>query len=290
MMIKIACSYLFVSKSSAFSPRFVCATSRKVANAPNGSERAFGRVRSTGRKDAVVDLRMAKSSRRGAANVANRNRKSGGKGRRSSKSSSSSKDDDAPPRFAARGVPPILPKLLVFDLDNTLWTPELYQIRSNTVPVVDRDVALFPGARRILADLANGDGDRWRDTAAAIASRTNRVAWAEALLAEFRVGENDRSLSSLLRFREIVPGSKRAHFERLRAATGVAYRDMIFFDDDARLNLREIETMGVFCGHCPRGLTNTDLFERTVWDYSDRKSKNKKAWMGVTVSARSLPS
>ena len=43
-----------------------------------------------------------------------------------------------------------LPKIIVFDLDNTLWTPELYQIRQRHLPQVDMDIRLFPDAVRIL--------------------------------------------------------------------------------------------------------------------------------------------
>jgi hypothetical protein len=40
------------------------------------------------------------------------------------------------------------PKLIVFDLDNTIWTPELYQIRRYTSsPRAHLDVQLLPGAR-----------------------------------------------------------------------------------------------------------------------------------------------
>ena len=39
------------------------------------------------------------------------------------------------------------PKLIVLDLDNTVWTPELYQLRklqrANQTPVAGHDVKLF---------------------------------------------------------------------------------------------------------------------------------------------------
>ena len=186
-------------------------------------------------------------------------------------------------------VPPNLPKLLVFDLDNTLWTPELYQIRTknNVTPQIGSDIRLFPGVQTMMIDFAMNRNDLWKNVQFGIASRTDRIVWAEELLTLLEAVPGV-SLNEIFQFREIVPGSKRYHFEKLHETTKVSYNEMIFFDDDANLNLREIETMGVLCCHCPRGM-NVDLFRRTLWKYSDMKSKNKKAWMGITVNARSLP-
>ena len=74
------------------------------------------------------------------------------------------------------------PKLVVFDLDNTLWTPELHTLRKQ--PKAGKDVALCGGAVDALFDLATGDG--WRATSAAVASRAEEKAWAEALLESFK--------------------------------------------------------------------------------------------------------
>jgi len=62
----------------------------------------------------------------------------------------------------------VLPKLIVFDLDDCLWSPEMYTLSScPSVPVKDKDgllciglqvprgptVTLFDGARRVLEHL-----------------------------------------------------------------------------------------------------------------------------------------
>lgn len=88
--------------------------------------------------------------------------------------------------FACDSLPPsaFLPSLVVFDLDHTLWTPELYQLRklpgyqdaSGSGPVADKDVRLFPDAQRALLELATAE--RWKDTEIAVASRTNKGPWA----------------------------------------------------------------------------------------------------------------
>lgn len=42
---------------------------------------------------------------------------------------------------------------------------------------------------------------------------------------------------------QIFPGSKTAHFAKLREAAGLPYEEMLFFDDEARN--RNVETLGV---------------------------------------------
>ena len=84
------------------------------------------------------------------------------------------------------------PKLIVFDLDNTLWSPELYQLRKK--PKANKDVRLCAGAVDALYDLATGD---WPRTEGAVASRATEADWAEDLLAAFEV--EGRSAASLLR-------------------------------------------------------------------------------------------
>eukprot|EP00956_Cyclotella_meneghiniana_P026797 scaffold58775_cov39-Cyclotella_meneghiniana.AAC.2 len=61
-----------------------------------------------------------------------------------------------------------MPSLIVFDLDNTLWTPELYQLRSiarsNQTPVAHRDVKLFDGAHAILQHIKADPDNRYANT------------------------------------------------------------------------------------------------------------------------------
>ncbi|CAM9980690.1 unnamed protein product, partial [Laminaria digitata] len=45
---------------------------------------------------------------------------------------------------------------------------------------------------------------------------------------------------------EIRRGSKAAHFKSISAATGVAYRDMLFFDDDES-NVKTVSKLGACC-------------------------------------------
>ena len=169
----------------------------------------------------------------------------------------------APPVLASDAQ---LPRLVVFDLDHTLWTPELYTLRhlpgyddaSPPFPVAGEDVWLLDGAEAVLHELATHE--RWhQDVRIAAASRTNKGNWARHLLGEFCVpGCDDRRLNELIPLQEIFPGSKLTHFERLRESTGIPYGDMIFFDDSASGrygNCEPVAGLGVLSVHCPEGLT-----------------------------------
>jgi magnesium-dependent phosphatase 1 len=71
------------------------------------------------------------------------------------------------------------PKLIVFDLDNTLWTPELYQLERT--PKAGKDIWLFDDVQEILFELST-DRVKWGNTRVAIASRTNKVEWAHGTI------------------------------------------------------------------------------------------------------------
>ncbi len=121
----------------------------------------------------------------------------------------------------------VLPSLIVFDLDNTLWTPELYQLRKlqrmKIDPVAGQDVKLFPAARSIIESVRSSP-EVWSDTKFAIASRTKSVQWAHSLLKQF-------GLYEFFDYVEIFPGDKKTHFSNLKELSGLRYTDMLFFDD-----------------------------------------------------------
>ncbi|XP_070233534.1 magnesium-dependent phosphatase 1 isoform X1 [Bos indicus] len=142
-----------------------------------------------------------------------------------------------------------LPKLAVFDLDYTLWPfwvdthvdPPFHKSSDGTVR--DRrgqSIQLYPEVPEVLERL------RGLGVPIAAASRTGEVEGANQLL----------ELFDLVRYfvhREIYPGSKVTHFERLQRKTGVPFSQMIFFDDEKR-NIVDVSKLGTkwcYLHSCP---------------------------------------
>lgn len=161
-----------------------------------------------------------------------------------------------------------LPSLIVFDLDNTLWTPELYQLRKlqsmDVNPVAGRDVKLFPAAKSIVESIRSSP-EKWANTKFAVASRTKSVQWAHHLLKEF-------GLYDFFHYIEIFPGDKKQHFANLKEMSGISYQDMIFFDDsrDGRYgNCVPVSQLGVLSVHTPNGLYDEQIWTKALNHYND---------------------
>mmetsp|Transcript_28258 Transcript_28258/g.45474 ORF Transcript_28258/g.45474 Transcript_28258/m.45474 type:complete len:197 (+) Transcript_28258:89-679(+) len=153
-----------------------------------------------------------------------------------------------------------LPKLVVFDLDNTVWTPELYELYN--MPRPNKDIKIFPATMAALKELANDK--KWAGSKFAAASRTGQIKWAYNLLPKFQITP-EKTLDDLFSFKEIYPGSKLAHFKKLKKDSGLEYHEMIFFDDDS-CNTREVSSLGVFCVYNPYGLSE-ELWKLGITEY-----------------------
>lgn len=69
---------------------------------------------------------------------------------------------------------------------------------------------------------------------------------------------------SFFKFKEIYPGDKRTHMRKLNEASGVAYEDMLFFDDEQRNS--NVRSLGVHFWLVPDGVTNSEIDKAvTAW-------------------------
>ncbi|KAL5556558.1 hypothetical protein UlMin_038794 [Ulmus minor] len=118
-----------------------------------------------------------------------------------------------------------LPRLIVFDLDYTLWP--LYCEFDYKNP------HLYAKARGVLNALKEKGIDL------AVASRTPTPDIANRYLRQL-------GLQSMFVAKEIYPSSthKTGHLKEIHNKTGVPYNSMLFFDDENR-NIREVSKMGV---------------------------------------------
>ena len=126
-----------------------------------------------------------------------------------------------------------LPKLVVFDLDDTVWTPEMWEMTGGfryqplgSTRVVDKagtQLRLHPGAELAIREIKSSQ--KWIDagTEIAYASRTDCPEWANDAL-KFMVVSKGTTLADAASHAEIYPvRSKTEQFERLRRKAAVEY-------------------------------------------------------------------
>ncbi|KAH7324701.1 magnesium dependent phosphatase [Stachybotrys elegans] len=183
-----------------------------------------------------------------------------------------------PPSLADPALP--LPKLFVFDLDYTLWpfwvdTHVWGTLKANDdhTAATDRrgeSFAFYRDVSSILLSLPSAGDEGIR---LAVASRTSAPARARELLKLLHLDAGDaskprRALDVFDAGTEIYPSSKIRHFEALQKRTGIAYEDMLFFDDESRN--RDTETLGVTMWLVPDGVSWPEI-EKGVAEWRRRR-------------------
>ncbi|KAJ0011387.1 hypothetical protein Pint_33428 [Pistacia integerrima] len=160
------------------------------------------------------------------------------------------------------GMFQVLPRLVVFDLDYTLW-PFYCECRSK------REMpSLYPHAKGVLYALKDKGID------IAVASRSPTANIANTFLDKL-------SIKSIFVTKEIFSSwtHKTDHFQSIHTRTGVPFNSMLFFDDEDR-NIQAVSLMGVTSilvnngvnlGALRQGLTK---FSQN-WNTSE---KNKQRW------------
>lgn len=165
-----------------------------------------------------------------------------------------------------------LPKLIVFDLDYTLWpfwsdthlSPPLKPTDSG-LKVKDRYGDGFGFYREVGSVL---DAIKQKKIFIGAASRTDRPDLATQMLRLLRIptateadgdekGKKGKKAIEFFNQLEIYPGSKKTHMRKLHDATGILYSEMLFFDDESRN--RDTESLGVTMQLVRDGVTRHEL-------------------------------
>ncbi|KAI4471715.1 magnesium-dependent phosphatase 1 mdp1 [Holotrichia oblita] len=181
-------------------------------------------------------------------------------------------------------------KLIVFDLDYTLWpfwvdthvTPPfkkgtlIFNIKS-LVLILNRNIVVFINFSRN-GDIVDAYDEKIRCYPQApqvlnklhvegyvlgVASRTSEIEGANQLLKLF-------DWEKYFTYKEIYPGCKITHFTRIQSKSGIDFNKMIFFDDEHR-NIHDLNYKGVVSILVKNGITDKVINEGLM-EFSQKRS------------------
>ena len=178
----------------------------------------------------------------------------------------------------------MLPRLIVFDCDACLWTPECFQIQGPFHKVSDdciladkTTVRLFPGALHAFREILHHPD--FQTTKIALASTTRYPSHSKVLREGFYVAPG-KSIDSVVCSTQVYyADSKVGHFESIKKETGIEYHDMLFFDDCIwGDNVGDVESgcPGVVGIRTPQGMT-IEKWKEGLAEYARRNAKYQRS-------------
>lgn len=176
-------------------------------------------------------------------------------------------------------IPKIFPKLIAFDLDGTLWYPEMYQLyggspfkedgNNNLIDKNGTKVSLLGIADEILDDLRTLSS--WKNTKIAWVSTCDEPDWAKECLKKFKTKINKYILGTCAESSQIFWANKKQHFKNIKKEfPDISYEEMIFFDNQMN-NIRDVAELKVYCVYCPDGMT------KKIWEDGIKSFEKNKA-------------
>lgn len=162
------------------------------------------------------------------------------------------------------------PKLIAFDLDGTIWSPDMYQLWGGGSPFTvvgdgtaklkdctGQTIRLLGISGSLLHDLKHDE--KWKDTKTAWVSCTDEPSWADECLRKFK-SSGAEPIGNLIDSVQIFKDNKQTHFKRLKSQfPDIEFSDMLFFDNEMG-NIRSVSKLGVISVYCPDGMT------QSVWE------------------------
>ncbi|KAI4677320.1 uncharacterized protein J4E88_007128 [Alternaria novae-zelandiae] len=175
------------------------------------------------------------------------------------------------------GLP--LPKIVVFDLDYTLWpfwvdthvTPPLKPVEGG-LKVKDKygeGFGFYNDVGGVLEALKH------KNILIAAASRTCAPDLGREMLKLLKIPSANGSSSRAIDYfdhMQIYPGSKTTHFQRIHRDSGIEYEEMLFFDDESRN--KNVEVLGVTMQLIKDGVTRDEI-DRGVQSWRKRNGRTK---------------
>jgi magnesium-dependent phosphatase 1 len=156
----------------------------------------------------------------------------------------------------------VMPKLVAFDLDGTIWTPDMYELWGGGAPftIQSHDTLLDSSGSKVklLGESAKILHELKHDFPSIITtwvSCTDEPSWAAECLLKFKTHSGEPIGDCINGPPQIFKSDKQEHFKRLKKVfPDIPYEDMVFFDNEMG-NIRSVSRLSVVCMYCPDGMT-----------------------------------